>query len=578
MEGMRTNRPPCSRPPVVPVASVCLVARVRLVASVAPIAPVAPVAPISPVAPVAPVRSVPPVLPGAPVVHAARIGRRVREPGHRTAARPLALALALAALAACRPELGLPPHAEGGGGSGGGSEPELVLVPSAALDDAPLAVRAHLDGAVDPDDVWFLEGTVGPGHLRQLLAGTPSGPLTERRRPATVWTDADGVWVAPHALLEPAREYALAVADRGVAHRLVATAAAAGPVLRRAWPPADTSAAVPRVVLCGEADLPAVDVPIVLAPGSVEARAIRGASSAGGGRRCLRVVAAMPVPEGSLHAPPSLTVDGIALTLDPTPIHVGDDAPTAATPLACEPDEVRIGLGCARVADDRATVRTPPAPLFWVVAGASVEHVVATAPGEPFVVPSLRPATEHALDVSVADAAGREEVTRATLVTSPPRAHVVISEVLADPVAPDATSEWIELVNDGSVAADLGGLRILDVGGEIALPPVPLAPGAYAVVVDADWVPDAALDPVPVPGALVIRVSQLGRGGLANGGELLRLVDDDGTVLSAVPAIAAAGAGTSTARREPWLADAPSSFMEGTPTPGSPNAPAPPDR
>src|SRR5690606_35222078 len=141
------------------------------------------------------------------------------------------------------------------------------------------------------------------------------------------------------------------------------------------------------------------------------------------------------------------------------------------------------------------------------------------------------------LEVSATDTAGREETATVVAHTGPPRGHVVLNEVLADPVAPDATAEWIELVNDGAVPARLGGLRIVDVGGEIPLPAVELAPGGHALVVDADWAPDPALDPAPPPGALVLRVPQLGKNGLANGGELLRLVDPEGTVLSAVPAI-----------------------------------------
>lgn len=483
------------------------------------------------------------------------------------------------AVAGCRPELGVPARADGGGGSGGGAESAVVLEPAAPLDAAPLAVRVRLAGdAVDPEHVWFVEGDVGPGHLRQLLAGTPSDALSERRRPATVWSDVDGVWVAPHLLLVPGERYTIAVADRGMAHRLVASDAAPGRLLVRAWPPVDGVAALARVVLCGPDELPPLDVEVSLAPAGVAARAVRGAASPGGGRRCLRVVAPLPVPEGEpLHPPPALEVDGAAMVLDPAPLHVGAEAPAVVPPLACAVDEIRFGLGCARVADDRAVVRTPAAPLFWVVTGTTIDHLTATAPGEPFVVHPLTPSASSVLDVSVADAAGREEVSGVTVATTAPRAHVVLNEVLADPVAPDATAEWIELVNDGAIAADLGVLRILDVGGEIVLPSVPLAPGAFAVVVDADWSPDPALDAVPAPGTLVVRVPRLGRGGLANGGELLRLVDAEGTVLSAVPPIRAAGAGTSTARREPWLADAPSSFMVGTPTPGGANAPAPAD-
>jgi hypothetical protein len=497
---------------------------------------------------------------------------------HRSAAH-FALHLVLVALvalpfASCRPELDAPPGGAGGGGGGGGGDVTFSLEPDATPERAPLALRVRIAGGCDPDRVRFVAGEVGPGHLRQLADDDPSNALEERLLPATVWQDGDDVVVAPHARLVPGEEYAVAVPDRGVALELVATEEAEGGIaLRRVWPPVDTPVVSPRLVLCGDVELPAFDREIALAPAGVTATLRRGATTTGAGRRCARIETAGAVPHDvPLLPPPSVEVDGaVVLHLDPAPLQIVATVPADMGSLGCDASEVPLGPGCARVLDDRAFLRTPAEPLLWAFSGEGLDLVALGDPGAPLTVHPLAPGASQVVDVAVVDAAGREVAVVAALVTRAPMPHVVLNEVLSDPVGPDTTGEWIELFNDGDVAASLLGLQIVDVGGVVDLPAAVLQPGAFAVVVDEGWAPDPALDVVPPEGTLILRVPQLGRSGLANAGELLRLVDAGGTVLSAVPATPSPGAGTSTARREPWLADTPSSFAPGVATPGSTN-------
>ncbi len=481
-------------------------------------------------------------------------------------------ALALLATAACRPQLEPPEGAGGAGGAGGGGTATFALEPAAPADSAPLALRVRIAGAADADGVHFVEGDVGPGHLRQLAADDPSAALEKRLLPASVWRDGGDLVVAPHARLVPGAAYAVAVADRRVAFDLLAVEDEVGLSLLRVWPPEDSVAAVPSAIYCGASTLPPFDVPITLSPSGAAATLARGAASTGAGERCARFDASLPIArEEPLIPPPAVEVASIRISIDPAPLFVGDAAPSPVTAAICQPGEIVFGPGCARVSDDRAIVRTPAAPLLWVVAGPGLDLVTTTAASSAFAVHPLPVASAITLQLSVADAAAREVGAEVAVVTASAMPHVVLNEVLSNPVGPDATSEWIELVNDGLSGAPLGGLRVLDVGGSFELPAVTLAPGAFAVLVDEDWVPDPALDAAPAPGALVLRVPKLGQGGLANAGELLRLVDADDAVLSAIPATPSPDAGTSTARREPWLADAPSSFAPGIATPGSPN-------
>ncbi|MBK9266298.1 MAG: lamin tail domain-containing protein [Polyangiaceae bacterium] len=152
-------------------------------------------------------------------------------------------------------------------------------------------------------------------------------------------------------------------------------------------------------------------------------------------------------------------------------------------------------------------------------------------------------------------------------------AHVVLNEVMANPIGPEPHQEWVELYNDGQADAALSGYRILDIGGETVLPEALLPPGQFAVVVNEKFVADDEIDVAPDPSAILVRVPSLGRSGLSNSGELLRLVHPEGHTISRFPALPKPKAGQSVSRRTPSAPDGvSSSFLISEPTPGLPNA------
>jgi hypothetical protein len=94
------------------------------------------------------------------------------------------------------------------------------------------------------------------------------------------------------------------------------------------------------------------------------------------------------------------------------------------------------------------------------------------------------------------------------------------------------------------------------------------------LLVAEGYAPDPELDLVPSPGVSIVRVARLGKNGLANAGELLRLYDGDGSVVSRFPARAANAPGQSVARRTPDAPDGESgSFGDHAPPGASPGAP-----
>src|SRR5262249_22468702 len=119
----------------------------------------------------------------------------------------------------------------------------------------------------------------------------------------------------------------------------------------------------------------------------------------------------------------------------------------------------------------------------------------------------------------------------------PPRSHVVVNEVMANPAGPEPAEEWVELYNDGGDTENLAGYTLDDGTAATSLPEAELAPGAFALVVAQAYVADDGVDPAPSPSARIVRVRMLGQNGLSNDGERLVLRDASGAPLSVFPRV-----------------------------------------
>jgi len=369
---------------------------------------------------------------------------------------------------------------------------------------------------------------------------------------------------------------------RATVHFVVEPAEAA-PLLRRVWPPAEAPPAGLFGFYCGDVRLPEVTIEATLAPEGPLGAFGRGVSSMGAGGACLRFVGrGLAADGGPWVPPPVVTVPGLPwpLRVDPRPFGgaaaVGEVAEAEAepdeAPLVCSDFEVPFGPGCVEVEDDRLLGRTPETALLWGITGEGLDVVMTTQNNERFVLKGLPAEQGITLDVTTIDVHGRELRRTFSATTLAPRPHVVLNEVLANPLGPEPDQEWVELYNDGAVEASLGELVVSDIGGETALPAVALPPGRFALVVNETFAPDDEVDVPPAEDAIVVRVPALGKNGLGNAGEIVRLLDMRGRIVSRFPAIPKPKAGQSVVRRSPDAPDGVSdSFQLAPPTPGAAN-------
>jgi hypothetical protein len=474
----------------------------------------------------------------------------------------------LGCLAACNPEL--PLYTVGADGGPLAPDFSVKLEPDAPLEEAPAALRLRIEEPPEglvPERVLIATGVLGPAHLRQLQTSEVSMALSERILPLLSWREPDGAIVVAPQLLERGESYTLALAD--FAMSVAFTVSADAPeVLPRVWPPPGQSATNAFGVWCGDTKLPSFTTPMRLEPRGARGVFERGVE--GAGESCVSFRAQAEGEAEETVPPPSLQAGSGRVSIDPRTFLV-EAEPSPIPDLACDPDEDRFGPGCVRVLDDRLVGRSPAAPLLWAASGGPSTAVLQTSPGDPFVLTPFPAASDLLLHMSAFDTAGRAIRWTFAAKTKPAMPHVVINEVLANPLGAEPSQEWVEIVNTGSVPANLAGYVLLDPGGETALPETILPPGGFALLVGDAFLENDGFDVPPAGGTPLLRVPSLGKSGLSNEGEPLLLRDEAGNTVSSFPAGLVADPGASVARKTPKSADIPSSFVAGTPTPGLPN-------
>lgn len=471
------------------------------------------------------------------------------------------LVLAIAATCGCRAPFPQPlGHPRGDAGLDAATR--VAIDPDADPGAAPpvLRLEVELPEGVQEDAgaLGLYEGELDDYHLRRIEKQDLPKTLLERRVPSMAWADGDGgpLVLAPTVPLSAGGTYSLASPGLGLVGVVRVREAGALPLFGRVWPPLEAGSGARHAIYCADGGAPAATRAVELSPGHIPARMAPGVGASGVGAGVCVHLSADALPAGGTFMPPP-RVGSIAL--DPAPLE--NRNPPPPPPPDCPAGEAQFGPGCVLVEDDRVVVRSPDAALFWAVAAPGSVTIDAADAGARFVVRGLAPSTMQALDVTTIDVAGREQRSTVEVSTSGARPHVVVNEVLANPLGPEPTEEWVELVNAGTTPVDLDGWTLSDIGGSTVLPSYVMAPGEFALIVRDDFVSDDGLDVAPPPDTALLRVPAIGSHGLSNSGEPLTLADPAGQVRSRFPAVPKPKAGLSVARRHPWsLDDDPHSF------------------
>jgi hypothetical protein len=448
-------------------------------------------------------------------------------------------------------------------------------------------VELELAAGVAADDLGLFGGSLSRRDLQLIAAGQASAALLARRVPALVWAGGEPgrARLAPTERLRRAEVYTLALPRAGWSSALRVTDDEATPWLQRVWPlPGDAIGA--HTAWCLQRDAGgtvvehAVDRP--LWPGPIAGELGPGAL-AGLGQDCVHW-SARNGPAGGPLAPPAVATlaDGRIARIDPVPVgeaglaaDAGPGAqPPGATAATCSPGALMLEHVCVEVADDRALVWPTGGPMLAGIEVAGLARVARLDALRPMLLRPLPSGAAMTGRLVGIGPRGERFESALSWTTAQTGQHPVVNEVMANPVGPEPAQEWVELYNDGVGPVDLGGWILEDNGGKTVLPAFELAPGAFVLVVNEAYRLDSGTDRPPPPGASLLVVPHLGKAGLSNAGEMIRLLSPDGTSTSRVPAIASPAQGASVARVAPDAPDSsPESFVQwpGGGTPGAPN-------
>jgi len=467
-------------------------------------------------------------------------------------------------LASCSSDLSLPE-------AGGDPVPPGSIEPPGLLARAPSVFRLRVAGGARRSAVFdyrLFEGELGAYHLGRIRERELPATLLERELPVFSWLEERDVLVAPLSPLASGK-YSFASPEIGLVAEVVVDASLA-PVLERAWPPPEVTTGGGSMIFCGDAAGIVVPGPVSFAPSGIGGIVTAGLDANGAfASDCIRVEPRQGVVAGTPLLPPPFVGD---VALAPRALVVVEEK---IEPPVCAAAEVTVGPICASVADDRVELRSPGAPAF-VAFTLPRPMFGAVRPGASLVLRGFEPASRARIVGLAFDWRGDPVPIDLEFETALRRPHIVLNEVFSNPVGAETAGEWLELVNDGTQAVELGGFVLDDAVEPVTLPAHRLEPGAFALLVAETYAPDPELELVPEPDVVLLRVPRLGRSGLANAGELLRLREPGGAVVSRFPPLAAPGPGTSVARRTPDAPDADSvSFgAHASPgaSPGRPNA------
>lgn len=472
---------------------------------------------------------------------------------------PIVAVAALLALTACGEPFDAPARAEAPVVL---AEPEL----EAGISVAPrLRLRPRSGPGIAPSELLLFAAELTDSQLSRVRRNDVPAALAALEVPALGWVDQSGETVVrPTSLLEPGAILTLVSRSLGRLGTFDVSGTTEQHALERRWPPRGVAGAG-LAVLCGSS-VPQGAWAFPLEPGDAAAE-LDPDFGTWDGEECVGV-RFVSVPPAPAFLPPE--VEGIAL--DPAPYFVESKPVEAPLVAACDDRAVVLGPLCGVPEDDRLVLAGTEQPvLVRASSAAGAELVLVPAFGQ-VALRGLVPDTDQVLAGEVITLDGSIEPFATEFRTAVPRQRWVLNEVLSNPIGPEPSQEWVELYNAGSVRASLAGLVLEDGGGRVELPAVEAEPGAFVVLARHDFLA-GSVDVAPASSAALVLLPELGKNGLSNSGEPLRLTALDGAVVSAFPALAGRHAGVSVARKSPEHADDdPDAFAEHAPPGASPGS------
>jgi hypothetical protein len=438
---------------------------------------------------------------------------------------------------------------------------------------APIFVLQFADGAPKEParHVWLLRGTAGEALLSDLHSAQRRATTEARQVALTTVREGRRVVAQPTRPLEPGARYTLVWAEAAASLAfplVVSRGPAAGARLAHSLPAALEAQVPPNLAhallhfdgyLAGDVRQ---HVLLLDAAGSAVPAALRSAACAElglGAGDCVSITPQQELRAGERY---QLSIQGGLQDVTGAPIRAQEIAfETAGEPdtrapawlgLDCARDELARGPVCVLTDDTRAQVRARADEngLLTLAGGGGLAASPGNS-GEYLLELPLQRSLSALLQLR--DLAGNTAQLMLALEPALALASIAIDELRVDPLGPEASQEYVELLNFGDAPMSIADFSLSDdafaVGQRVEGRPT-LAAGERALVVPAGFDAGDARDQAPAAGVRLLRLA--GPLPLRNEGSALFLRDARGRRVSAAPALAPDQPGQCSAR----LADA----------------------
>jgi len=293
---------------------------------------------------------------------------------------------------------------------------------------------------------------------------------------------------------------------------------AQGPQAHRIWPPAGIGDSH-NPIFCADSlvDMPeelSIDSAPVVDPGEFEA--INHSACFGAYFDNLAT--------GTYVVPPLFG----SIEVDPSVFEIASPV-ASGTPSACPQNTQSLATICLRTEDDRIvlySVGADPTLVMGDVGDAPFALNLATQDyrimrGFPAQMLLQWNAQVHSL--------GADSTFDLGLLTTPPKPHLVVNEVLPHPPSGVASQRFVEIINEGDFALDLSPFSLVANATPWPLPPITLPAGGMLLVIPSTFVDGLGGDVTPAPGCQRMQVDAL------DTRNQVQIVDASGAVVSEMP-------------------------------------------
>jgi hypothetical protein len=217
-----------------------------------------------------------------------------------------------------------------------------------------------------------------------------------------------------------------------------------------------------------------------------------------------------------------------AIEVDPSAFEVATPV-ASGTPSACPQNTQSLASICIRAEDDRIVLYSVGADPTLVTGDVGEAPFALSLASKDYRIMRGFPAQMLLQWNAQVHSLGADSTYNLGLLTTSPKPHLVVNEVLPHPPSGVESQRFAEILNDGDFALDLSPFTLVANTTQWPLPSITLPPGGMLLVIPSAFVDGLGGDVAPAPGCQRLQVDSL------DTRNQVQIIDASGNILSQMP-------------------------------------------